>query len=301
MKSTALIVLAFVPIAAFGQRKEIVELQRDMAQLNDQVRTMQRTQDEKFGQMLALIQQALEESRRANTAVAVLQNSLTERISEQAKSMVGPVSGVGTKVDQMSDEFRSVREAVADLAARMGRLDARLTDVVTAVTTLRSPPPAPGPETSGGGVSSPPAGMSAEQTYQNAYRDMQGGQLDLAAQQFSDFLTYFPNTEYAPNAQFYLGDIYLRKGDTENAIKAFDAVLERYSENNKSADARYMKGRALVQAKKPTAAAQEFRELIKRYPDSDVAAKARSQLKALGFNTPAAKPARSTPARRGRR
>jgi tol-pal system protein YbgF len=301
MKSTALFLLALLPLTALAQRKEIVELQRDMAQLNDQVRTMQRTQDEKFGQMLALIQQALEESRRANTAVAVLQNSLTERISEQAKSMVGPVSGVGTKVDQMSDEFRSVREAVADLAARMGRLDARLTDISTAVMTIRTPPAAPGPMSDIPPGAAPPAGVSAEQTYQNAYRDMQGGQLDLALQQFNDFLTYFPNTEYAPSAQFYVGDIHLRKGDPENAIKAFDAVLERFSENNKSADARFMKGRALVQAKKPTAAAQEFRELIKRYPDSDVAAKARSQLKALGFNTPAAKPARSTPAKRGRR
>jgi tol-pal system protein YbgF len=301
MKSTALILLALIPTAAtFGQRKEIVELQRDMAQLNDQVRTMQRTQDEKFGQILVLIQQAVDESRRANTSVAVLQNSLTDRISEQAKSMVGPVTGVGTKVDQMSDEFRSVREAVADLSARMSRLDARLTDISTAVMTLRTPPAAPGPETSSGVGAAPPSGVSAEQTYQNAYRDMQGGQLDLALQQFTDFLNYFPTTEYAPNAQFYVGDIYLRKGDTENAIKAFDAVLERYSENNKSADARYMKARALVQAKKPTAAAQEFRELVKRYPDSDVAAKARSQLKALGFNTPAAKP-RTTPAKRVRR
>ena len=288
MKLTALIVLALVPAAgAFGQKKEIVELQRDMALLNDQVRAMQRTQDEKFAQVLLLIQQSLDEARKANTAVAVLQNGLTERISAQAKSMVGPVTGVGTKVDQLADEFRSVREAVADLAARMGRLDARLTDINTAVTTLRNPPAAPGAPETAGGV---PPGMSAEQTYQNAYRDMQGGQLDLAMQQFTDFLKYFPTTEYAPNAQFYIGDIYMRKNDTENAIKAFDAVLERYSENNKSADARYMKGRALVLAKKPTAAAQEFRELIKRYPDSDVAAKARSQLKALGYTAPAAAP-----------
>jgi TolA-binding protein len=38
-----------------------------------------------------------------------------------------------------------------------------------------------------------------------------------------------------------------------------------------------MKGRALVQAGKPTAAAQEFREIIKRYPEKDVAAKAKAQ------------------------
>lgn len=298
MKPIALTIIALIPVAAFAQKKEIVELQRDIALLQDQVRTLQRTQDEKLAQISLLVQQALDAANKSNTSMAVLQNSLTERIGEQAKSMVGPVAGVGTKVDQMADEFRAVREAVADLGSRMGKLEAKLVDINTAVSTLRNPPPAPpaagGTPASGPGAAAagPPAGMSAEQTYQNAYRDMQGGQLDLALQEFTDYLQYFPNTDYAPNAQFYIGDIYLRRSDTENAIKAFDAVLERYSENNKSADARYMKGRALVQAGKPTAAAQEFRELIRRYGDSDVAAKAKSQLKALGYSAPA--PSRTT-------
>jgi tol-pal system protein YbgF len=285
-----LLLLALAPVGAFAQKKEILELQRDIALLQDQVRTMQRSQDEKFGQLTAMIQQSVEEARRTSTALATLQGSLTTTVGEQAKSLVLPVQGLGTKVDQMSDEFRSVRESVADLSARMGRLETKLVDISNAVTTLRNPPSAPPGPTGGTGstpAGTPPPGTSAEATYQNAYRDMQGGQMDLALQEFSDFLKYFSNTDLGPNAQFYIGDIYLRKGDTENAIKSFDAVLERFSENSKSPDARYMKGRALIQAGKPTAAAQEFRELIKRYPDSDVAAKAKAQLKALGYTSPA--------------
>jgi tol-pal system protein YbgF len=307
MKSTVFLLLALTPLAAFGQKKEIVELQRDVALLQDQLRTLQRTQDDKLGQLTAMIQQAVDASTKANTAIAMLQGSLTDRIGEQAKSLVGPVAGVGTKIDQMADEFRSVRESVADLSSRMGKLDAKLSDINTAISTLRNPPAAPPPSVGmpggtgappAGGAVTPPAGVSAEATYQNAYRDMQGGQMDLALQEFSDYLKYFGNTDYAPNAQFYIGDLYLRKGDTESAIKAFDAVLERYSENNKTPDARYMKGRALVQAGKPTAAAQEFREIIKRYPDKDVAAKAKAQLKALGYST-SSTPS-STPKRRKR-
>ncbi len=290
MKSTALILLAFIPVAAFGQKKEILELQREIAQLGDQVKAMQQSQSDKLVALTALVQQAIDSANKANSSLAVLQNSITDRIGEQAKSMAAPVANVGTKVDQMSDEFRGVREAVADLSSRMGKLEAKLVDINNAVTTIRNPPAAPtgAPDGVGSASAGPPPGTSAEQTYQNAYRDMQGAQLDLALQEFSDYLKYFPNTEYAPNAQYYIGDIYLRKGDTNNAIQAFDAVLERFSENAKSADARYMKGRALVQAGKRTAAAQEFRELIKRYPDSDVATKAKSQLKALGYSVPSA-------------
>jgi tol-pal system protein YbgF len=303
MKATVFLILALTPLASFAQKKEIVELQRDVSLLADQVRTLQRSQDDKLGQLTELIRQALEASNKANIAIANLQGGLTDRIGEQAKNMGGTVAGVSAKVDQMADEFRSVREAVADLAARMGKLDAKLVDLNNAITTVRSipAPPSPSGAPSGSGVPpvtgnpSPPAGMSAESTYQNAYRDMQGGQMDLALQEFSDYLKYFGNTDYAPNAQFYVGDIYMRKGDTDNAIKSFDAVLERWSENNKTPDARYMKGRALVQAGKPTAAAQEFREIIKRYPDKDVAAKAKAQLKALGYSTTTPS---STPKRR---
>ncbi len=298
MKPILVVLLALTPLAAFGQKKEIVELQRDVALLQDQIRTLQRTQDEQLAQIKLLVQQALDASSKANTSMAVLQSGLTERMGEQAKNVVAPMQGVSTKVDQLADEFRSVREAVADLSARMGKLDARLTDINNAVATLRNPVPPPSgdgttPQASlpGGSPSGPPPGTSAEATYQNAYRDMQGGQMDLALQEFSDFLKYFPNTELAPNAQFYIGDLYLRKGDTAKAIAAFDAVLERYSENPKTPDARYMKGRALVQAGKPTAAAQEFRELIKRYPDKDISGKAKSQLKALGYSTSSSKPA----------
>ena len=39
---------SFFPTAAFAASKEIVELQRDLALLQEQVRTLQRAQDEKF-------------------------------------------------------------------------------------------------------------------------------------------------------------------------------------------------------------------------------------------------------------
>ena len=55
--------------------------------------------------------------------------------------------------------------------------------------------------------------MQAGATYTNAFRDYMGQKYDLAMQEFSDYLKYFPKTDFAPNAQFYIGDIYYRKGD----------------------------------------------------------------------------------------
>jgi tol-pal system protein YbgF len=156
---------------------------------------------------------------------------------------------------------------------------------------MQSPPPPPsGGGASGGGAL--PAGVSADQLYQAAMRDRTSGSLDLALQEFSQYLQYFPSTELAPNAQFYLGMIYYDKGDMDNAIRAFDLVLEKFPENNKTADAMYEKGMALLKSDQRNAAVQEFREVIKRYPRTDLADKSRERLKSLGV--PAAPPATKT-------
>ena len=66
--------------------------------------------------------------------------------------------------------------------------------------------------------------------------------------------------------------IHFAQGNYENAVKEFDMVLEKYPDNNKTADALLYKGRALV--KMPghkTEGANEFMEVIQRYPKSDQA------------------------------
>src|ERR1700736_5746134 len=139
--------------------------------------------------------------------------------------------------------------------SRLGKLDAKVTDLQQAINILKNPPappPAAGTPTVGsppGGSSSPPitgntivpspppSGMQAEGTYTNAYRDYVGGNYDLAMQEFADYLKYFGTTQFAPNAQYYIGDIYYRRKDFDNAVQAFDAVLEHYQDNSKTADA----------------------------------------------------------------
>jgi TolA-binding protein len=61
-------------------------------------------------------------------------------------------------------------------------------------------------------------------------------------------------------------------------------VLEQYSDNSKTGDAQYMKGRTLLQLGKRDAAAKEFRDVYAKYPDSEVAAAAKDQLKQLGLS-----------------
>ncbi len=288
--------------STFGQstKDQLKELQRDMATLQDQVKAMQKSQDDRLAELRILLQQALDSSNRANTAVAVLQGSLSQAVGEQVKTMGGTVQGLSGRMDTMSDEFRVVRESINDLNARLSKFDARLTDVQNTVKTVCSPPAAPpptatgAPAATGGAPAGPPP--SAQATYDNAYRDYSGGKLDLAMQEFGEYLKWFKQSDLAPNAQYYVGDIYLRQGDADNAIKAFDAVFEQYPETKITPDAHYMKARALFQSGQKTASAQEYCEVIRLYPSNELANKSRAAIRGMGYTgcggpAPASSPA----------
>ncbi len=270
----ALIGMLISPLS-FGQKREYVELQRDVATLQDQVRSLERSFNEKMGGLTTLVQQTIESINKLNTTVAVLDASLRDR----EKNLATPVTVVGTKIDQMSTEFQAVRVSIDDLTSRLGKLERGLVDLGNTMKVIQSPPSPP--PAGGSAAGAPPP---AEELYANAMRDKNAGNYPMATAEFNDYLRSYGDTASAPNAQYYLGEIAFNQKDYDSALEAFNLVLERFPEdrNNKIIDATYMKGRTLMQIGENRKAADEFRAVIKRAPDSDLAAKAKAQLKTLG-------------------
>jgi len=276
------------PVICSAASKEIVELQRDVAQLQDQVRALQSSFDTKMGTMAAQVQQLTESATRANNALATLQGAIQEQLRQQGKEVMAPVANVGTKIDEMSTAFQQVQNSMADVTARLGKLEQQVLDLSNAVRTINSPAPPPGASTTGTGATGPTTSnvppISGDMLYQNANRDRLGGKADLALQEYQEYVKLYGDGPLAPAAQYWVGDLYFGQSDYDNALKAFDQVLERYPANNKTPDALLMKGKTLVKLDKRNAGAAEFRELIKRYPSSDAAVKAKAQLKQMGLS-----------------
>jgi TolA-binding protein len=291
--------LLLFPSLTFAASKEIVELSRDVALLQEQLRAMQRSQDEKFSAIQVLVQQALDAANKTSTSVALLQDKLQQSFRDQQKSVVDPVVGVGAKLDQVTTDVSALRESVADISSQMGKLQQQMLDIGNAVRTIQTPATPPPPAGTGTSPSSamPPSGNSlppvpAATLYQNANRDRNGGNDDLALQEYSDYLKYYGNTDLAPNAQYYIAELHSKQGNLSDALAEFDMVLEKYPDNNKTPDALYMKGATLVKMGKRTQGKQEFCELVKRFPSNDLAGRARSQVKSLGLTCGPAGPAR---------
>lgn len=268
------------------ERDMIRELQRDMAQLQENVRGLNSKFDEKIAIITTLLQQALDESKGANRAVAVLDRQLRDSLKEQQSMVAAPVAGLSSKVDQMGTDFAALKEAVSELSSRNAKVLTALGDIKAAIQTIGAPPVRP-PDPAPGQAGGPPAGLNAQYLYDKASQDKQGGNLDLALEQYQNYLRWFPKTELAPNSQFYIGEILYNKGDYDGAIQAFDQVLEQYEENNKSPDALYMKGQALLKADRRSQAAQVLNDVVKKYPSSDQAGKAKLLLRGMGKPVPA--------------
>src|SRR3954452_2971212 len=259
---------------SFAVNKDMVALQRALEMRMD---AMQTSFDKQIGILTESLRTLQGDTRHNAELIASMQESLSGAVTRS----LAPVAGLTTRVEGMSEDTKALRDALADLAGRLERMDAKVTDLKNQLQIMQSPPPAPSATGTAGqpGASNiPPMGMSAETTYTDARRDQQTGNLDLAAQEYQQYLTYFPNTELAASAQYYLGEISYSRGEFKAATEAFDAVLERYPNNPKTADAKYMKGMALARDGQRTKAVQELRSLIQTNPSSEQARKATQAL-----------------------
>ncbi|MBT9330357.1 tetratricopeptide repeat protein [Paracidobacterium acidisoli] len=321
MRKTLTLLLSVAALAclcpaprAFAVSKEMIQLQTQVQQLQDAVQHLQETQDQQLSVILHVIQQTTDNVNRMSTAL----NALQQQVQVQNESG-------GGKIDQVSTQMQGLNDSVDELKSRIAKLDTELKAIQSQLQNINTPPPAATPgSTEPGQPGAPAQGQPTdqqqggqqngqqpapqgammmmqqqpqqpqapplEQLYQSAIRDYNGARYDLAGGEFSDVLKYYPQDDLAGNAQFYLGEISYRKGDYENAVKSYDAVLEQFAGNPKAPAAQLHKGEAELSLHRRDAGIRDLRNLIARYPQTPEASQARSRLNGMGVRIVAAKP-----------
>jgi len=273
------------PGLTFAASREEQEMQRDIAQLQDQVRMLQSSFDQKMATIQTLVQQALDAASKADTSVSVLSAGVGETLSRELADRLTPVAGLAAKVDNVANDTSVVRNSVADLTAQINKIQQQLTDINNAIKVIQAPPAAPPSAASPIGAAGVPP-VSAQVLWANATGDYNGGNLDMALSDFSDFLRFYPNDPNAATAQFYIGQIHYSQHNYDQAVTDFDAVLDRYPADLRVPDAYLMKGKALSSSGHREEARSVFQTLVKKYPTSGQAGDARDQLRALSAKKP---------------
>ncbi|VTL97268.1 tol-pal system protein YbgF [Pseudomonas aeruginosa] len=75
--------------------------------------------------------------------------------------------------------------------------------------------------------------------YDAAFDLIKSKDFDKASQAFTAFLRKYPNSQYSGNAQYWLGEVNLAKGDLQGAGQAFARVSQSYPSSQKVPDSLY--------------------------------------------------------------
>ena len=130
-------------LQAQSEKVMIQELQRDVAQLQNQIRQFKDAQDQKNADLESLLKQSLDANSRLVSNLGSLQQSLTSAMAEQQGKLVQPVNVLSLKVDQISQSFGALQTSMDALTLRLTKNDEKLTEILNNVKTLSAPPPPP--------------------------------------------------------------------------------------------------------------------------------------------------------------
>ena len=168
------------------------------------------------------------------------------------------------RVQQLEEEIRRLNGLVEEQASLLMRLqdqsleryvemDRRLAAIGTADPSVviegGEETDSPAPDDTAPSADVPVAVAEVQpgerEAYQSAYGLVRERQFEAAVDAFNTFLATYPFGRFAPNAHYWLGELYLviEPVDPESARQNFQLLLDQYPNDRKVPDALYKLGR----------------------------------------------------------
>jgi len=206
--SLALVSLLLAVTPAWGVSKEIVQLQTQVQQLQDQMTSMKQSFDQQMGVMQHLIEQSTDNVNKVANSITQLQQAIDKQQSDS-----------GSRVEQVSGQIQALNDTLDELKARLSKVSAQLEAMQSAQQSLAATQAQQQQQ-----AAAPPPDV----LYNNALRDYNAGKNDVAVGEFNDYIKYYPTTDLAGNAYFYLADMQFRQGNYQEAVKNYDQVIQNF-------------------------------------------------------------------------
>jgi tol-pal system protein YbgF len=261
---------------AWAVSKEILQLQQMIQDLTNRVEKLDNAQREKMAVMTQLVEKTSDATNRLQGALDAMQKTMQNAITSQ-----GAIEN--QKIDGQQSHLQQISDSLDEMKARQQKLSDQITQLRQFMETIQSQPaPAAVQPTAPAPVApAVPPPPSPQTLYENALRDMLASKTDLAMLGFEDYLKNYPAGERAENAQFYIGEIYYQNAQYSKSVAAYNKVIDGYPNGNKVPSAHLKKGYALAEMRMKVAAKKEFEVLIRKFPGSDEAKRARERIARL--------------------
>ena len=163
-------------------------------------------------------------------------------------------------------------------------IDRRLNSLEGGASRSVSAAPVPPPDAAAAGAAVAVTGGSDKdgaQQYSAAFNMLKEGQYIQSIAAFEAFLKGYPESKYADNAQYWLGEANYVSRQYKTALAAFQTLIAKYPESKKIPGARLKIGYTYYELKNWSASRDALMQVVKLYPDTTVASKANDRLERL--------------------
>jgi tol-pal system protein YbgF len=117
--------------------------------------------------------------------------------------------------------------------------------------------------------------------YDHAFQALKDLRYADAAEEFTSFLDRYPGSEYADNAQYWLGESYYVTRNFDIALAAFQDLMEKYPDSSKVPDALLKVGYTNYELEQWDQARAALTRVQEEYPDTTLARLAESRLRSM--------------------
>lgn len=196
------------------------------------------------------------------------------RLQQQLDTMQTEVNELRGSIELHNYQLERILDRQRELYAE---IDKRMSSIATVAPSASSPL-----EDSVSQGSSATLSENENEAYDKAVNLILKDKLyDQAIPAFQSFLKNYPNSSYASNAHYWLGQLLFNKQDWVGASAQFQALVSKYSDSNKRADALLKLGITEIERANSARAKQLWEQVVKEYPDSPSSKLAEKRLKAL--------------------
>jgi tol-pal system protein YbgF len=216
------------------------------------------------------------------TALVSAQGQLFVQL-QQMQQELGQLRGM---LEEQQNEIQRLKQEGLE---RYQSLDQRLSGGATGAPVTQNSPAA-GAKGPGGAVateasaqvSNTPGDPAKEKLYYDAsFELIKAKDFDKASQAFEAFLRKYPNSQYAGNAQYWLGEVNVTQGRLQAASQAFAKVVQSYPKHSKVPDALYKQADVELRLGNVDKAKGIFQQVLTQYPSSSAAQLAQRELKRM--------------------
>jgi len=265
MASLVLAIFVSVPAAAQMDNKQaMMDLVIQVQQLQDEVRMLRGMLEDQTMELENLGNRQRDQYLDLDQRITDLRGSSTGPIVAGAPTTTGAVTTGGT-YSTSRQASPVVREDVPEVRPAL--------DTPSSVTGIATP------DTQAREVAASPEGEKA--AYDQAFQSLKDLKYAAAAEQFLNFVNQYPNSEYADNAQYWLGESYYVTRNYDIALEAFQGLLSNYPDSPKIADGLLKIGYTHYELKQWDQARAALTQVQEQYPDTTLARLAGSRLRSM--------------------